>query len=359
MNRCIFRYKNGFCCKYKTLDINCQYCSLHKKNKNDIFNITNNIIKDPDININAFEIMNIYIYLYKTFNDITFRKDLLIFLLGNKNRLINIAFNLGLFFSNRTLKKNIFDKIIDKLEWHCMILNLKYTKRKIKLLENTWLSFIHKLNGSHLKPSSNSEDIFTFEPLDSIKHVFYIKDNNITYGFDINNLYYFIIKSGSWNPYTKNIIESNDILRLQKYIKIKNIVINNSFSWITPQQAYTDIVLQYQNIGFYIDVNWFLEFKPDDIIKIINKYHQLSFLLPSLYMDNEYLNKIYPDYIYQFCNMIMDIFNNTDDPDLYSYLCFLYKSFTYVSKKFKDNAPSWIQDIETSFLIEININILE
>lgn len=352
MNRCIFRYsdKNGVCCTNNTMNL---FCPLHAKNKkNKIFYLTNELFKDPDREINQLEILEIYDLLYEQIYDIENRKSMLYNLLGKKNRIIYICKSFGI---QNNLKHILITTLIDKLEWFSKVNRLKSTKRKLNTFLKYWKIYLNNIIGIPLLPCSNSEDIFTFEDLSSIQNVFYLKDNNITYGFNAEHLYHFINKSGSWNPYTKNEIHYNDLQRLNIYIRIKNIIIDDSVYWNTPLQAYTDVVLKMESNGFFIDINWFISMSFNDILRVINKYHQLSILMPINYLCNERIHNTYPDYIYQFCSMLMELLDNTDDPEYFTYNCLLYKALTCVSKKFRDSAPSWINDIQTQYYIEINM----
>jgi hypothetical protein len=354
MNRCIFRYsdKNGVCCTNNTINL---LCPLHSKNKkNKVFYLTNKLFKDPDREINEYEILEIYCLLYKEIFDFENRKTMLYYLLGKKNRIIYICNKFGI-NNKKDLKQNLFNKLIDKLEWFCIVKDFKNTKRKFHIFFKYWKLYLNHIIGIQYLPSSNSEDIFSFDSLSSIENIFYLKDNNITYGFDIRNLYHFIKNSGSWNPYTKNEINEYDLKRLKSYIRIKNIIIDNNIFWNTPLQAYTDVVLKMEGNGFFIDINWFILLSFNDIIRVINKYHQLSILMPINYLCNERIHNVYPDYIFKFCRMLMELLNNTDDPEYFTYNCLLYKALTSVSKKFRDAAPSWINDIQPNYYIEINM----
>tara|TARA_Y100000389_G_scaffold203906_1_gene254036 strand:+ start:1104 stop:2171 length:1068 start_codon:yes stop_codon:yes gene_type:complete len=353
MNRCIFRYndKKGICCNNYTTS---KFCIIHKNIKNKIYEYIYNLIKNPDKEINSFEILQIYNFLYNNIYEIDNRKKMLSSILGKKDRMIEISNNIGLKIKKSELKKKILSKIFEKLEWYCMVFKLKNLNNKIIKIQKLWKEYVRKIIGYNLLPCSNNEDIFSFEPLNEINHVFYFKDNNITYGFSVQNLFYFIIKSGTWNPYTKNQISENDLSRLQIYIEMKKIKINDKIKWKTPEQAYTDVVLKMESNGFYIDIKWFLEMKFNDIIKVINKYHQLSILMPVNYLCNECINSNYPEYIYEFCNMIMELLDDNPDNN-FTYLCIFYKSLTCVSNKFKEHAPTWIRDIEPTYYIEINM----
>lgn len=353
MYRCIFRFhtNNFICCKNIT---DSSFCFIHRHTKNKIFSYIHHIIKDPDKTILSYEIIQIYSYLYQHIHDFQLRKSLISPLFGNKKHLFSISNDFGIYTNSKSLKKNVIRLLIDKLEWICLISKLKSFHRKISLIQHSWFAYTLFISGSNLKPSLNNEDPFSFDDVDSLQYPFYIKDHDAIYCFDAANIYFFILKSGLWNPYTRNLLSTKDLYRLEHYIKIKNIHIQDKPNWNTISQAYTDVALKFESHGFLTNIEWYVSLSFNDILRILNKYHQLSILMPHDFLCDEYIHSTYPQYVFQFCNMLLELLNYNDEPDIFTYVCILYKSFSFVSRHFRDNQPLWIRDIQPSFFIQID-----
>ena len=231
---------------------------------------------------------------------------------------------------------------------------------KIITLQKAVLQHLtNKLNVKyHNQEPINNEDPFTYDLISEIPEIlkFSYKDaKNTLYTFNCIEFDYFIRKYGAWNPYTKEEIAEDIILKLNNYIKYNKLErksLENNYDWKTPQQAYTDVSHVLEKIGFYTDISWFMKLSYKTIKLIIMKYRMLSV---SVSDNNLYLNKNLNknNYIYDFAKEIIKLAENGDEH--YLLCCNLINALALYSRDFYNNMPQWL--IESN--IENNINIVE
>lgn len=145
-----------------------------------------------------------------------------------------------------------------------------------------------KMKGK-LKNIINSEDFFTFEPINSIpfhQRYTYCENNRYVYGFDVNSiLSLFHHKSGQVkNPYTRKLFPHslyNDIcqhIRISKILGYKivtdtdnkvNISIMNEYEYIS---AICSLINEH---GYISDTNWFTELSDIQLIRFIRELYDL------------------------------------------------------------------------------------
>jgi len=127
-------------------------------------------------------------------------------------------------------------------------------------------------------PPVNSEEPFTCEEIRTIpvSEIFRYRDSTgRVYAFRASHLFYSIKNVGHLNPFTREPIPEADIKRLQHMIKENNIntKILEDERWRTPEDAFTDVLYDYEVYGFYTSLEWFAELSVQQIYDI---YSELS-----------------------------------------------------------------------------------
>lgn len=347
MDVCIFRDIRKKCtlCSNKPIH-NSLYCNKHMHTKNTAFKHIMSVYKDKEIDIDALSIISIYREIYAK-EEIETRRIILKSLLGNKNRIIDIVKTIGIKNPKKKLKKELIDMLFNHLEWFCMAISLKSTNRKVSSLGLLWRDYMARISGSIYGNPCNDHDIFTFNTIQEIENPFYILDNAKCYVFEPAYIYEFFKREGYWNPYNRNALNRSNFVRLNKFLYIKRIKkeLFNDFEWNSPHQAFTDVVIEFERLGFYSQVEWFISLGYNIILKIIIKFHQYSLLISHNFFRNNDIDNVYPQYIYTFCRMIIELLSDITHPDHYTLTCLLYKSLIDCSKRFRENAPEWMTDI--------------
>lgn len=336
---CIYRdinQNNGICCKCPCT-LSSDFCIKHIHIKNPIYNY---IMKQNPQSIHSgvflIDIIKVYFYMY--ISNVEDRERLITAFIKNKTKLYNIGIQLGMKIIGRYSKRKVLACIIDKLEWHCFICKLSRTNRIIGKLQRAWKKYMSKITGSVLGEPLNEFEIFTFDNVLDIEHPFYILDDRHVYCFDCMNLYYHIKTNGSLNPYTKNTISETTINRMYHYMFIKDLCFDDEYyRWQSTINAYTDVSIKLDSLGYYTDIRWYTELDYDTLINILNTYH--TYVSDSTYMCCENFEDIYPEYVYKFCNMVLEML---DDEDASTYGFILYKALVENSDIFGSNSPDWI-----------------
>jgi hypothetical protein len=348
---CIYRdfNNNGNRCSNHISDLSNHFCIKHINNKNyEFYYIINNQIKHYK-SIKTIDIINLYIFLYKYEYEYNYIYKLFKFILkNNKNKLYIIYNNLGLklnLISFKNISKNkLIKNIINKLQLYSNTFFLKNTKYKVIKIQKLWRKYINNISGINLGISHNDCDIFSFDNINNIEYPFQFIDNNIIYCFDSINLLHHIKNNNFFNPYTMNIIDNNIIDRLYHYIYIKDIYIDDDeYKWFNITNAFTDVSIKLDKFGYYTDIRWYYDLDFDTIINILNTYHKyidnINYLYNNYLCCNNFYNK-YPDYIYKFCEMVIDMLNDTIDPSTHAFIFF--KSLTENSLPFYNGSPDWL-----------------
>lgn len=351
MNRCIHRDLNdmGKLCKLQTPN---QYCILHKESKNPICKILHDMLKNnPEKLINTNDI--IYIYCKLKESKINNVNNLILKFIGKKKNILQIAND----FIIKNIKKTIIlkEKIIEKFEWIFLISNLLSFKNKVINIQKQWKQYIKNISGENLGIPNNDEELFTLKPISEIEYPFYIEDSKHVYVFEAKNLCNFIHICGKWNPYTRSILNDETIMRLAKFMTLKNIELDKFIrdgtpNWNTITQAYTDVAIKLESIGFLVNIEWFIDLSFDDIINILSQFARMTFVLElNNYNLDIDISNVNPQYVYDFCKIILQLF---DHDDVFTLVCLMLKCFAMVSNIFKENLPYWIHDIRINIDIE-------
>lgn len=333
-NKCIFRYINT-CSRCRMIaDENQQYCKVHSNNINLIYNIVNNVFIYNKINCDQKNIYKLFEYIYD--NDEIYTKELvfkscLSTLFTKKNKLLSIYPDI-----DKTLDINeIIEKII-KLSINTYNILKNHKDKIIKIL-------IFFVNNNIKDKSENIEDPFTFELIEDIpkNKLFKFKQKNHVYAFDILEFKYFIDNYGKWNPYTKEELSELILNKIETFIYINNLNINEieeKYKQNTIIQCYTTVSQALEKIGFYNNVEWFLKFKLEDIKKIVKSFHYISNDIPEhIY----YIRNI--NTIKDFCNEVIILYENGNSKFLLC--CMFIKSLALYSNDFYNNIPEWLTEI--------------
>lgn len=346
IKKCIYRdfNNNGERCHHNITDISNNFCikHLHIKNHEFYYLINTQIIHNKPIQ--TIDIISLYTFLYKYNYDFDHIYKIFInIFFNNKNKLYQICTNFGYKLNSSSLKKcskkKLIISLINKLKWYSTVFFLKSTNNKIIKLQLLWKKYLNNISGLNLGKPYNDFDIFNFEKINNIQLPFQIIDNNIIYCFDTLNLLYHIKTNDEYNPYTMNTINKHDIDRLYHYIYIKDIYIDDDdYKWLSVVNAYTDICLKLDKFGYYTDIRWYFDLDYETIINILNTYH--DYVNNYDYLCCEDFDDQYPDYIYKFCEMVLEMLNDTNDASTHAFI--FYKSLSENSINFYNGSPDWL-----------------
>lgn len=160
--------------------------------------------------------------------------------------------------------KEHFDSLLNYIPKIKKITNMQI---KIKYFLNKRNSFLRGPAIYNRKICNNTEDFYTFEPLEEITfdNFFSFRDkDNFVYGFDIKSFHKLITLKQN-NPYNRNIIPLEALKNVEKILEInadKNLLQEEKFEFSNSQQKINDKVLQIfqqiENLTSSVDINWFL-----------------------------------------------------------------------------------------------------
>lgn len=289
-------------------------------------------------NFDAYNILSIYTSMYlKKLKEVDI-KNTCILLLGKRQRAFNIADELGIFLSTKSLKKIIIENILLKFDWYCKVFKLSHITRKITILQKIWK------NKKIILECINTEDPFTSNNLIDIVNIFYIKEDNLRYGFEAADLDYFINTIGAWNPFTRKIIDDFTINKLRDFIFKHKIKKKTKIEWQTTKQAYTDVIIYFERQGFLTNLEWYIKLTYEQILIILTEFNNNI----SLFYIEDISNTT--DYIFKFCKIILIILQNESENSFMIINC-LYNCFMNVSDDFFNNAPLWLQESSYNTII--------
>lgn len=353
VNNCIYRtMKTGIKCNKKSDTL---YCENHIYIKNRVYELLENILKD-NTEITKKNVLQLLSHIYNNCDDLNEKEKKILFKVCIKYvcyykqiilELVNTEHNEII---NKKLKKeDILNKLHNYIYNLYIILNDSKKYNNILYIQKIWYKkLLNKVNIKYEEKSENIEDPFTYDTIDEIPEElrFSFKDSNgHIYTFNGLEFYYFINKTGKWNPYTRENITEETIDRLNKFIKYSKLNIKDieeKYKWKTPSQAYTEISYILEKSGFYSDVNWFISLKYIDIKDTIATFHKLSRRIPSHI--NYFKIKINKEtYVYDFCNNIQELFNNANEH--YILCCNFIKALGVHNLYFYNNIPDWLNDI--------------
>jgi len=352
MNLCIFRTINNckICC-FKTKN---KYCNLHINNDNIIYEIIYLAIGNEQIK-NTNDIYKIFKYIYNDPNiyvkELIFKK--ILETLFVKYQILRKIYNY--------LKYDIYNKqiLIDR------IFKLNYNTFKIEkdlINKNKYIEIIKRffkfiLIKPHIYNNNlnyiNESDPFTFDLITDIpiKYRFIFNNDNNYYCFRANEFKYFLRNIGFWNPYNKIVINYKIIKNLNYFIDYFKINKFNNNNWSTVEQAFTDVSIIIEKIGFYTNTQWFLKLIPKQIMNIMRLFNLIS--NSSISYFNDY-NEDYDNIYYYFAKEIIRLFQ--DGNSNFLLCCNFMKSIAVYSNDFYNSLPEWLSDINTPIIINNSIS---
>lgn len=340
MGRCIYRNIDvDECCKNYQED-GSDYCREHMYIKNPVFEYISQTV-DIDKKINLSDIIAMYTIMFIT--GVVDRVSIIKSLFGKKNKTIRYAIQYGLYTTSKSTKKMLIERMLRKMEWHATVCTLSNFERKLVMVQRCWRRYMDRLSGTCYGTSINAEDIFSFEKIEEIDHPFTLVDrvdkNDYVYTFDVINLAYHVQINGGINPYTKRMIDSEDMNRMYHYMYIKDIYVDDDeFQWYSVSHAYTDLSLKMDSLGYYTDVKWFLSLRYTNLLNVLNTFHTYGCVED--YMIDDNFDNVYPDYVFRFCKMAIEMLSDVHDASTYGFL--LYKSLADSSTVFHNNCPNWV-----------------
>lgn len=318
--------------------LNTNYCIHHIHIKNPLFEY----LMECNINDNRpmqfKDIISLYVYMYN--KNIENRFNVLSNIFRNRTKLY-LCLGLGykITIVKKCSRKVILQLVYDRLEAYAMVYNLRATSRKITLVQRLWKSYMANISGSCLGLPINNLELFTFDDINDIQYPFYFKDDGKVYVFETLNLLYHLKTNNQVNPYTNNLICEETVNRLYHYMYIKDLYLDDEeYKWLTTINAYTDISLRLDRLGYYTDIRWFISLDYYTIVNVLNSFH--SYVIGSSYMCCPDFVDDYPDYVFKFCEMILEML---EDNDASTYGFILFKSLTDNSKVFHNNCPNWLE----------------
>lgn len=356
MNLCIFRNINN--CKSCCFRTKGKYCNLHINNENIIYEIINDAIGIKQIT-SAMDIYDIFSYIYNNpdiyTKEMIFKKILkTLYIKQYSLRNLFQLYNSTKFIYN-------YDAYISKifeLNYNTYLIQKKFDKVEYKPL-----SIIKRFFKSiKIKPHIynpkliyiNESDPFTMELIKDIpsKELFVFNDDlDNNYCFKANEFRYFIRTNGNWNPYTKRTIESRIIRILDYYIDYFHLNKINDRRWNTIEQAFTDVALAVEKLGFYTNTQWYLKLTTKHIKNIIRLFKIIS--NHANITSNDYFDELIDinddNIFYNFAKETIRLFENGDSNFL---LCCNYmKAISVYSNDFYNSLPEWLSDIESPIII--------
>ena len=144
---------------------------------------------------------------------------------------------------------------------------------------------------------------------------------------------------------------------LDKFIDYFKLQKEYNNHWKTLLQAFTDVSIAIEKIGFYTNTQWFITLTHKQIRNIIRLFHVISsrnnhnqiynFFMDLMIINNEDTsnNQIY----YYFAKEIIRLFENGNANFLLC--CNFMKSIGVYSNDFYNSLPDWLSDIESPIII--------
>lgn len=205
-------------------------------------------------------------------------------------------------------KDEIKLRIQKQIQMESNTVKIQKTFRRHLVLK--WL----KLKGTR-ENCVNDTDFYTFEPLNEIPYLYFIKyadvSNNFNYGFDIKSLCMMAIKTKKFeNPYNRENIKISFRTNMVTVIKITNILFPEidlvsslnemtnfdnqtitreqafythyeSLARMTVEQRMTDLFIHIDSLGNYSNRQWLSQLNEDRLYYLILKINQLWHKLPN------------------------------------------------------------------------------
>ena len=368
--KCVFRKSNSCIkCKNISLQDDSNYCKLHIKNYNINFNILNNFLGSKK-NLELYDIYPLLVYIYSNNNnnDVNYETfiNIIEYIYLNKYKVLTIINSDLCYYKKDSFlikynKQNVIN-YIHKLLYNTYLISIDKKKLNcVKKIQKNILKFLIKklqINYDNEIPQNN-EDPFTYDLITDIPNNIKFSYKDISghlYTFNCIELDYFIKKMGAWNPYTKEVFSEDIINKLNKFInynRFQRKSLENSYTWNTPLQAYTEVSQILEKIGFYNNVEWFMKISYNDIKNIIHRY---KYITTGIENSNLYFNHSIRKqfYIYDFSKNIIELFK--DGNDHYLLCCKFIKAISIYSDDFYNNLSPWLLYLDENIDTDYNIH---
>lgn len=349
MNNCIYRTTTEICPNPKH-----PYCTKHSHIKNVVFNYCFVLLGNKRI-LNYYDIIRLYSTIMVDYRSHLKTQQILKTLVARrKAELFPIAAGAGYRITKKSVKACVMVCLFERLSLVYVLSHNKTIKRIFRKLWKMWKAYAENVSGKDLGHPCNPTDIFTLEQLEEIPYLFSFKDvqSGFVYGFCAIHLYKYLrslIDNNEplQNPYNRKPMHDSVLIRLRKYLSIKNLscslIEDDRSKWVTPEMAYTDVVIMFQQKGFYSSIEWFIAMDYSDVMNVINRFHEYSTALnydTSLMIDQTIPNE-HPEYVFRFCSLCMELFRCNH----FGKVTILFKSLIDKIKQFDANAPSWILNV--------------
>lgn len=349
---------NG-CCIYRTTQEIClnptyPYCSKHSNVKNVVFNYCYILFGDRK-SLHYYDIIRLYSMIMLDYRSYVKTNQIIGTLISRrKAELFPIAISAGFKISKKSVKARVIPSLYERLYLIYILSRNKTIKRIFKKLWKMWKKYLDRISGKDLGCPHNTMDIFTLDQLDDIQYVFCFKDeDSFVYGFEAIYLYKYLRTLSDnnellSNPYNRNPLHKYTYIRLCRYLNIKNIIgsliEDDRSKWITPEMAYTDVVIMFQQKGFYSSIDWFIRMGYDEIMSVINRLrdYSIAFNYNIIPIVEQIIPNEHPEYVYSFCSLCMELLRGND----FGQVTILFKSLVDKIKLFRTNAPSWIMNVQ-------------
>lgn len=212
-------------------------------------------------------------------------------------------------------------------------------RRRLRLSLSLSLSFV------------NAEDPITMERLSDIPEIHrwsYKDSKGNCYGFHASSLLHFIDTQGAWNPYTRESIPEEDIVRLRNHVADLSQDDKMDFTvvWHSPRDAFADILYDYEKYGFYTSMDWFLNLTPMNIIDIYTLLNKDPFIPKSLFQLSDLETSIFQDpergAAYYMAREMQTIIKDNHDFKFYI-VCNIFVAMAKVCPYIRRSLPPWTQ----------------
>jgi hypothetical protein len=116
----------------------------------------------------------------------------------------------------------------------------------------------------------NTDDPITMEPIASLSPMerwSYRDTQGNAYAFHAPSLHHFVRTTGAWNPYTRLPFRPADLIDLAAKVH-QAPATDFTVVWYNPKEAFLDVLYEYEKIGFYTLLDWFIQLTPMNIVHI-------------------------------------------------------------------------------------------
>ena len=360
--RCIYRTTTELCS-----NVRCpfgKFCVKHKNINNVIFDYCIKFLGNKEV-LGYYDILVLYKELYGDYGMYEAQCIIGVLISRRKTDLFPIAIDAGLKVRKQSLKKNVLEAFFKKIHNAIVLSNNRKIKKVFSKLWSLWKGYLDRISGRSLGKPVNDTDIFTLDSLDEVKYIFQMVDgvsgvddvNNCgskgsVYAFNAISLYKYVQQqqldeNGSiLNPYTRSKISIDTQIRLCRYINIIGKTDDpgpDDTLWETTNMAYTDVVIELERSGFYTSVEWFQPLEYIDIVNILKSFHEycIEYHYDIECMADEDMVNEYPDYIYRFCYLCLNLIRLNN----FGYTTVLFRSLMDNVERFRMNSPEWLNNI--------------